>query len=118
MESKVWLTYWREGLLERAWRALERLEHANTEEPFYTVLFAATSGATKTTSELAEKIRSDIGQKLNDATIQQLLTESRTMFAQMIADEVAETIQDPTGEDVKKEISLLGLSKAFSGISV
>ncbi|KAA1260363.1 hypothetical protein LF1_29030 [Rubripirellula obstinata] len=118
LESKTWLTYWREGLLERAWRALERLEHSSTDKPYYTVLFSATSGEAKTTPALVEKIHGEIGQKLDEATVQQFLTESRTMFAQMIADEVAETIKSPTSEDVKREIALLGLSKAFSGITV
>ena len=118
LESKTWLVYWREGLLERAWRALERLEHASSAKPYYTVLFAATNGSAKTTSALAAKIKSEIGQELDEATVQQFLTESRTMFAQLIADEVAETINSPTSDDVKKEIALLGLSKAFSGIAV
>jgi hypothetical protein len=118
LESKTWLTYWREGLLERAWRALERIEHASPEKPFYTVLFAATSGAAKSTAALAAKVNSELGQQFDEATVQQMLTESRTMFAQLIADEVAETIQKPSSEDVKKEIAQLGLSKAFSGIEV
>ncbi len=37
------------------------------------------------------------------------------MFAQMIADEVVETLESPTKDDVKDEIKLLGLTNAFQG---
>jgi hypothetical protein len=118
LESKIWLGYWREGLLERAWRALERMEHSDLEKPLYTVLFAATSGSAKSTTELAEKVSQDLGKPFDSNTTQQILTESRTMFAQLVADEVAETIQKPTTETVKREIATLGISKAFTGIAI
>ena len=118
LESKQWLMFWREGLLERAWRALERIEHANPAKPLYTVLFGATGSTPKNSAMLAAQIVSESGRQLDEATIQSLLVEARTMFAQLIADEVAETMHDPSSDDVKREIAQLGLGKAFSGITV
>jgi hypothetical protein len=40
------------------------------------------------------------------------------LFAQLVADEVAETLENPTSEGVKREINKLGLGKAFNGVSV
>ncbi|MDA8746481.1 hypothetical protein N9N28_17800 [Rubripirellula amarantea] len=118
LESKEWLTFWREGLLERAWRSLERIEHAHPEKPFYTILQGATSSTPKTPSVLAAQIATEAGIQISEAKVQELLVEARTTFAQLIADEVAETLEDPSSEDVKREIALLGLGKAFAGIAV
>ncbi|TWU59376.1 hypothetical protein Poly51_21640 [Rubripirellula tenax] len=118
LESKQWLTLWRDGLLERAWRSLERQEHSTPDYPVYTVLHGATKSTPATPAMLAAQIASESGLKVDEATIQKTLVEARTLFAQLIADEVAETLEAPTGEDVKREIALLGLGKAFSGINV
>ncbi len=117
LESKEWLTYWREGLLERAWRSLERYEHANPQEPLYTVLRASTSGGVNTPEMLAAQIASESGIQLDSQSVERFLPESRMMFAQLIADEVAETLEKPRSDDVKQEIALLGLGRAFNGIA-
>ena len=118
LESKQWLTYWREGLLERAWRSLERQEHAEPEPPVYSVLHAVTSNPQATPAMLVVQIASDTGINTDEATVQATLPVARALFAQLIADEVAETLESPSGDDVKKEISQLGLGKAFSGVTV
>ncbi|MGB7327391.1 MAG: hypothetical protein WBD31_21120 [Rubripirellula sp.] len=118
LESKQWLTLWREGLLERAWRSLERQEHASPESPVYTVLHGATKSTPATPAMLVLQIASESGLKIDEEAVQKTLAEARTLFAQLIADEVAETLESPTSEDVKREIAQLGLGKAFSGIAV
>jgi hypothetical protein len=118
LESKQWITYWREGLLERAWRSLERQEHADPESPVYSVLHSATSNPQATPAMLVVQIASDTDVSIDEATVQTTLVAARALFAQLIADEVAETLENPTSEDVKREIAQLGLGKAFSGVSV
>lgn len=118
LESKSWIIYWREGLLERAWRSLERQEHADPQRPVHTVLRAATKSPSVTTRMIAAQLVSESGVTLSDAKVQEILAQSRVLFAQLVADEVAETLEAPTGDDVKREISALGLGKAFSGIAV
>lgn len=118
LESKTWLAYWREGLLERAWRSLERQEHAEPSVPVYTLLHGSTKSSPSTPSMLAAKIASETGIKMDDQAVQSTLTKARTLFAQLVADEVAETLEAPSSDDVKKEIAALGLGKAFSGITV
>ena len=118
LESKAWLAYWREGLLERAWRSLERQEHSEPSVPVYTLLHGTTKNAPSTPSILAAKIASENGIKMDEAMVQQTLVKARTLFAQLIADEVAETLESPSSDDVKKEIAALGLGKAFTGIAV
>lgn len=118
LESKEWLGYWREGLLDRAWRSLERQEHADPRSPIYSVLQAATTNPDATPEMLVAQIASETGVNLQPSQIQQSLVLARTTFAQLIADEVAETLERPTSDDVKREIGKLGLGKAFSGIQM
>ena len=118
LESKKWVTFWREGLLERAWRALERAEHTNPDPPVYSVLHHSTANPDATPDQLASILKSEAGIKIDADTASDVLPVARAMFAQLVADEVAETLESPTGGDVKKEIGQLGLAKAFSGIAV
>lgn len=116
LDSKDWLRFWREGLLERAWRSLERLEHAKSEWPVFSVLHCATANPQASPEMLVVQIASDTGIHVDAATIRRVLPEARSIFAQLVADEVAETLEDPKGDDVKDEIQRLGLSRAFNGI--
>lgn len=118
LESKSWLGYWREGLLERAWRALEREEHSRPDEPVYSVLNAATRNTGATAAMLVAQLNADGENRISESEVSRLLTRARTFFAQFIADEVAETLQKPTRDEVKREIATLGLGKAFSGIAI
>ena len=115
-DSKQWVHYWREGLLERAWRALERIEHATPNRPLFSVLHCATANPQATSAMLVIQIATETGLQTDEANVQRTLPEARAIFAQMLADEVADTLEKPTQEDVKKEINALGLNKAFSGV--
>ena len=118
LESKQWVKYWREGLLERAWRAMERQEPADPEPPVYSLLHYATANRQATPEELASIISENVDVEIDARSVQETLPHARALFAQLVADEVAETLESPTGEDVKREIGQLGLARAFNGIAV
>ena len=61
LESKEWITVWRDCLLERAWRSLERHEHSNPDSPVYSVLNSATADTSATSEALASKINDEYG---------------------------------------------------------
>ena len=127
LNSKSWLHYWRDCLLERAWRALERHQHAHPETLAYTVLKVATDHPKASPDELSQLIQKQLVKRsrankvapsIDVMSISKRLQESRTLFAQLIADEVVETLETPDPEDVKKEIISLGLGRAFDGLGV
>jgi hypothetical protein len=118
LESKQWISLWREGLLERAWRSLERKEHADPDSPVYSVLHFATLNPKATPEMLVVQIKSELGIDVNESTVRECLPVARALFAQLVADEVAETLEAPSSDDVKREINQLGLGRAFSGLSV
>ncbi len=118
LESKEWIGFWRDGLLERAWRSLERHEHSNPDSAVFSVLHSATTNPQANAAMLVVQIASDSGVQIDEENVQRILPVARAMFAQFVADEVAETLEKPTRKDVQREIGLLGLGKAFQGIHV
>lgn len=118
LESERWLTLWREGLIERAWRSLERVQHSQPDEPLFSLLRAATEAPEEDVSSWAVRVASATGETFAEDTLSRMLPLARTQFAQFIADEVAETLGNPTRDEIKREIRKLGLSKAFQGIQV
>ncbi|MEO1615090.1 MAG: hypothetical protein AAFV88_04520 [Planctomycetota bacterium] len=116
-DSKTWLTLWRDCLLERAWRALERQEHSAPDRPLYTVLWHSTVRSKATHEELAAAVNERTGQSLAAGEIQQLKVDAKAAFAQLLADEIVETLEVPDRESVKREIQILGIGSAFAGLS-
>lgn len=117
-DAKEWLRLWREGLLERAWRSLERKEHAEPESPVYSVLHISTMNPQATPQMIAVQMKTDFDLTADEMTVRANIPIARTMFAQLIADEIAETLESPAIDDVKREISQLGLGKAFTGLAI
>lgn len=116
-DSKDWLRYWREGLLERAWRSLERIEHATPSHPLYSMLHCATANPKATPGMLVIRVATETGAQIDESKAEVILAESRRIFAQLVADEISETLEKPESADVRKEIKTLGLGEAFAGVT-
>ena len=116
--SDQWLGFWRDCLMERAWRALEWHEHANPDSPVYSVLFAMKSNPKINITQLVQQVSKEVGIEADADMVNRAIPLARSMFAQLIADEVVETLESPSKEDVKEEIRLLGMGSAFEGMSV
>ena len=118
LDSKQWLVLWRNCLLERAWRALERMQHQDASRPLYSVLWASTIHPKASMEEIAAEVEKACSVKLDQIQLQQLKLEAKAAFAQLLADEVVETLENPDKAAVKKEIQSLGIGSAFSGLMV
>ncbi|WP_145390987.1 hypothetical protein [Stieleria neptunia] len=118
LDSKQWLVLWRNCLLERAWRALERMQHQEANRPLYSVLWASTIHPKASLEEIAAEVEKASSVKLDQVQLQQLKLEAKAAFAQLLADEVVETLENPDKAAVKKEIQSLGIGSAFSGLTV
>lgn len=117
-DSREWLLMWRDCLLGRAWRALERMEHQDAKQPLYTVLWTSTINAKASLDELVDAVEKQCDVKLGQADLQQLKADAKAVFAQLLADEVVETLEKADKISVKKEIQSLGIGGAFSGLTV
>ena len=141
LESPTWIGYWREGMLQRAWRMLERHQHthrfqlprtagnATGEESsesdesakhdlVYDVLKTAMAHSGESAKVLSGRVAATVGRRVSETELRRQLDEARPLFAQFLADEVACSLQEPDPHAIREEIKKLGLAKAFTGLKV
>ncbi|WDQ18292.1 hypothetical protein [Rhodopirellula sp. P2] len=141
-ESRPWLSYWRDGLLQRAWRALEREQHCertranrtgdaasgslsgNAEandlphDLVHDVLRVVTDHSGESSEVIAGRIAELAERSVSAAEVKRQLPIARSLFAQLLADEVSLTLEAADAEAIQAEIRKLGLQKAFAGLQV
>lgn len=134
LESPYWLGYWREGILQRSWRAIERIQHARRytritqrtsqgqepprEDLVHDVLRVAMSHPKDNLEQWASRVATMAGRGVKPEEVRSQLELARIRFAQQIADEVAQTLDKPNPAMIQTEIKTLGLGKAFIGVKV
>ncbi|KAA5544448.1 hypothetical protein FYK55_08945 [Roseiconus nitratireducens] len=118
LSSKEWIIRWRECLLQRAWRALERTEHQDPQRPLYSVLLARSTHPKADLTELCAAVKKRSGVELTPAELDAMKMEAKAAFAQLLADEVVETLEHPDKASVQTEIKSLGIGSAFAGLGV
>jgi hypothetical protein len=117
-ESEQWIQLWRDGLLERSWRGLERMEHLDPEKPYFTVLWTRTTMRKSSPAEWKAALETRLKRQFDPQKLETLRVDAKAAFAQILADEIVETLETPDKDAVKSEIHSLGISGAFSGLTV
>lgn len=134
LESSDWIGYWRDGLLQRAWRSLERYQHAvrygrlanseslaegdAPEDLVHDALRTAMSYPSESIELWANRVASKAGRAVTTDEVRSQIELGRVRFAQQIADEVAQTLEQSESKAIHAEIKTLGLGKAFAGVNV
>jgi len=113
-DSKAWLIYWRNNLLARAWRSLERVEHKSPDRPIYTALRASTERSDETPAMLVVRINTETEFRVDPAGLADLLASGRTLFGEMLTHEIAETLDAVEIDAVEQEKRYLGLNDLFA----
>lgn len=113
-DSPIWLANWRKGLLARAWRSLERVEHKDPTKPIYTTLRAATEHSQEDAAMIAVRINTQTDLRFEPNVISELLLVARSSFAQMLRHEIAETLDAVDPPSISEEIEILGLTGIFA----
>ena len=99
---------WRESLLVESWKRLEQLERT-TGKPYFTVLRARVDQPRLTTPQLLDGLV-QVGESFpTEAAFRVFLHRSRKRFAAILLQQVIESLQEPTDEDVELELIELGL---------
>jgi RNA polymerase sigma-70 factor (ECF subfamily) len=99
---------WRDELLARAWAALAAVE-ARTDQPFYAVLRFRADHPDMRSPQLAEQLTTQLGRPFTAAGVRQVLHRAREKFAALLLDAVADSLENPTGEQLEEELVELGL---------
>jgi len=104
------LNSWRRELMDRAWKGLEETQQ-ETGLPYHTALRLRLDHSPEELSsgEIAERLSSQFGKRFSADGIRKMLQRARERFAKLILDDVAESLQDSTLEQLQQELRALGL---------
>jgi DNA-directed RNA polymerase specialized sigma24 family protein len=108
-----WLAHWRQCLLDKAWRALDRHERASPGNLACTVLKAVAERPDDTSDAQAARINVALagrdGQSLTPAAFRKQLSRARRLFAETLLVEVAQTLDRWDADAVEQELIDLDL---------
>jgi RNA polymerase sigma-70 factor (ECF subfamily) len=99
---------WRQALLGRAWQALAEVE-AQTSQPFYTVLRFRVDHPDLRSAQMAEQLSAQLGKPISPASVRQTLHRARDRFADLLLDEVVQTLGRSAEDDLEQELIELNL---------
>lgn len=106
--DQEFLASWRDELLNRAWKALARIEQ-QTGQPFHTVLHFRAAHVEMRSGEIAQQLVGLMGKPLTADWVRQTLHRARDKFADLLLAEVLHTLDTPTAEELEQELIDLGL---------
>jgi hypothetical protein len=107
--DQEWCSQWRTCLLERACQALKRHEEQSPGNLFHTVLDMIVDNPLDDTNTLAARTSALIGRPLRAEAFRKQVSRARRMLAKLLVKEVAQTLDNPTAEQIKAELIELGL---------
>lgn len=108
-EESVLDPTWKNTLLELAMSGLEKFEQSHTGCHYFTILKLRTSSPEASSAELAELASKQLGKSISAEVIRQQLRRGRLRLAQMLVEEVAQSLNQPTPDAVEQELIELGL---------
>src|SRR5262249_44098656 len=92
--DRQFLDSWRDPLLSRAWQRLDEAER-QTGRPLHTVLRFRAEHPDLRSPQLAERLGALLGRPLTAEAVRQALHRAREQFADLLLDEVAQTLDAP-----------------------
>jgi RNA polymerase sigma factor (sigma-70 family) len=99
---------WCDELLARAWAALAAIE-ASSGQLFYAVLRFRADHPQMRSPQMAERLAAQLGRPFTAAGVRQILHRAREKFADLLLDEVTQSLEKPTAERLERELVELGL---------
>jgi RNA polymerase sigma-70 factor (ECF subfamily) len=106
--DRQFLEKWREELLSRTWEGLSAVE-AGTGHPYLTLLQRKTQEPQVRSAQLAEQLSSQLQKPFTEVSVRQLLHRAREMFADLLVEEVVQTIETTDVETLEQELVDLDL---------
>lgn len=104
-----WLAEWTTIVLETAWRGLADYQQQTKGNIAHTVLKLRTDFPDDDSEQLAARLSANLKKPINAAATRQQLRRARLRFAQLLAEETARGLTNPTPEAVEEELTNLGL---------
>jgi RNA polymerase sigma-70 factor (ECF subfamily) len=104
---------WSEAVLNRTWSRLETYEVNTPKNRYHTVLQLRRAQPKAAIDELAEELGRRTGTKVSPEAFRKTLQRARNKFAELLVQELRETIHPCEPEDIEQEIFALGLGHLY-----
>ena len=99
---------WSDELLKKSWDALAA-EEKQTGRPLFAVMRQRVEHPELKSPQLAQQVAKQLGKPVSAANMRVMLHRARERFAQLLLDEVANSLDQPTREEIENELIELGL---------
>jgi RNA polymerase sigma-70 factor (ECF subfamily) len=106
--DKAFLAIWRAELMSRTWSALAEVERS-TSQPLHTVLRFRMDNPDVRSPQMAEQLSARLGKPVTAEWVRKRLFLAREKFTDLLLDEVARSLGDPSADEVEQELIDLGL---------
>jgi RNA polymerase sigma-70 factor (ECF subfamily) len=106
--DEAFLAAWRTELLSRAWQELDQHER-ETGQPLHTVLRLRTDHPELRSPEMAARLAGVLGRPVTSGWVRKRLFLARDKLADLVLDEVARSLDNPSFDDLAQELIDLGL---------
>jgi RNA polymerase sigma-70 factor (ECF subfamily) len=106
--DEPFLRSWRNELHERTWAALAAHEQG-TKQPLHEILRLRVDQPEMTSAQMAECMSQRLGRPVNDNWVRQVLLRARAKYVDLLLDEVAASLHNPTHGQLEEELIELGL---------
>lgn len=116
-DDELFLASWRDELLSRCWAKLEEQE-GNTGKPYHTALRLRADHPELRSGELAERLGHVLGKPTTAGAVRVLLHRARDVFAELLLDEVLQSLADGSLEEAEQELIELDLMEYCRGALV
>jgi RNA polymerase sigma-70 factor (ECF subfamily) len=101
---------WRQELLSRAWKALAQVE-AETGQPYHEVLRRRVDQPDLSSAQIAEELSTKHGRSFSAAGVRQLVHRARERFAELLLDDIHQSLEGASTDRVYEELAELNLLK-------
>ncbi|MBY0233268.1 MAG: hypothetical protein K2W96_28645, partial [Gemmataceae bacterium] len=101
---------WRQELLARAWRGLEAAQ-AETGQPYHDIMRLRVDQPEASSTDLARLLGEKVKKEYTSPGVRQLLHRARERFAELLLDDVRESMEGAPMEQVQEELAELRLLK-------
>src|SRR6185437_8626765 len=107
-QDQAFLDSWRDELLARTWTALSAVDQAHGQ-CFHAVLRFRADHPDLRSHEMAEQMSGILGKPPTAAGVRKTLERARDRFADLLLDEIAQALANPTPEYLEEELIDLNL---------
>jgi DNA-directed RNA polymerase specialized sigma24 family protein len=97
---------WREELLENTWKAL-----AENNDAYHAALRYRIENPDAVSSHMAEHLSATLGKPVTPPSARKILQRAHAKFADLLLDEVAYSLENPSHQELEKELTDLDLLK-------